>query len=184
MKSEIVGKYRIESFEKDGKILVKVYNTKAKKEWNQLEKYFSFRTEEERTKYIDGIKSAILHREEQKEQRRLRRINFVNPAKVGDILEASWGYDQTNVDYYQVVGVKGKMVEVREIGAKTVEGSGFSHGMADMVTPAKDRFIKDSEVMRKIVRDDGNNGYYAHIDECRSAYLVKETSKTYRSCYA
>ena len=184
MNNEMVGKYRIESFEKDGKLLVKVYNTNAKKEWNSLLNFYSFRTEEARTKYIEEFKGRVLSQLAFKEKRKQDKINFVNPAKVGDILEASWGYDQTNVDYYQVVGVKGKMVKIREIGAKTVEGSMYSHGMADMVTPAKDRFIKDSEVMRKIVRDDGNHGYYAHIDECRSAYLVKETSKTYRSWYA
>ena len=35
--------------------------------------------------------------------------------RVGDIFEASWGYDQTNVDHYQVVGVTGKSVRIREV---------------------------------------------------------------------
>ena len=35
---------------------------------------------------------------------------------VGDVLRSSWGYDQTNIDYFQVVKLVGKtMVEVREL---------------------------------------------------------------------
>jgi hypothetical protein len=41
--------------------------------------------------------------------------------KVGDILECSWGYDQTNLDYYLVTKLLGvAMVEIREIGKKSV----------------------------------------------------------------
>lgn len=39
----------------------------------------------------------------------------VHSLKVGDILSASWGYEQTNVDFYQVIALKGKtMVTVKE----------------------------------------------------------------------
>lgn len=44
-------------------------------------------------------------------------------ATVGDILYTSWGYDQTNVDFYRVTRVKGKTVYVREIGATRVDDS-------------------------------------------------------------
>ncbi len=38
--------------------------------------------------------------------------------EVGHILVASWGYDQTNVDWFEVVKIVGRfMVEVRPIGA-------------------------------------------------------------------
>ena len=36
--------------------------------------------------------------------------------KIGDIFYDSWGYDQTNIDFYQVVGLRGKSsVELRAI---------------------------------------------------------------------
>lgn len=42
--------------------------------------------------------------------------------KVGDILVSSWGYDQTNIDYYLVTKLLGSaMVEIREIGKKYVD---------------------------------------------------------------
>jgi hypothetical protein len=35
--------------------------------------------------------------------------------KIGDVFRSSWGYDQTNVDFYQVISVTRAMVEVRAI---------------------------------------------------------------------
>lgn len=64
---------------------------------------------------------------------------YVNPYKVGDILHHSWGYDQTNCDYYQVVESKPASVVLKKIGAKTVPGSeGF---MSETLMPVKDSFI-------------------------------------------
>lgn len=54
---------------------------------------------------------------------------------VGDVFVESWGYDQTNVDYYQVIRTTKAMVELREIGAETV---GNGHGTRLM--PAVDQF--------------------------------------------
>jgi hypothetical protein len=48
---------------------------------------------------------------------------FQMPYKVGDILHHSWGYDQTNCDFYQVVEAKKASVILKKIGAKTVPGS-------------------------------------------------------------
>lgn len=36
--------------------------------------------------------------------------------KVGDIFVSSWGYDQTNIDYYKVLSVKNKTAVLGEIG--------------------------------------------------------------------
>lgn len=46
------------------------------------------------------------------------RVRKAKPREleVGDILRASWGYDQTNIDFYEVVKLVGEsMVEIREI---------------------------------------------------------------------
>ena len=58
--------------------------------------------------------------------------------EVGDILRSSWGYDQTNIDFYQVTAVVGKrMVEIRPIGQEIRE-DGFMSGTC---TPEPDAFI-------------------------------------------
>ena len=115
----------------------------------------------------------------QKELKKLARVNFKNPYKVGDILHHSWGYDQTNCDFYQVVEVKKASVILKKIGAKTVPGSeGF---MSESLMPAKDAFITEgtqalTEDDRRItpenptiqkrvsfyVKEDGSLKYYIH----------------------
>lgn len=63
--------------------------------------------------------------------------------KVGDIFHYSWGYEQTNCDYFQVVGLKGnKSVIIREIAYKITETIGYE---SYKVRPVKDSFLKDSQ---------------------------------------
>ena len=64
----------------------------------------------------------------------------------GDVIVNSWGYDQTNIDFYQVVEVLPKSIRVREISAQTVSGTeGF---MCDKVVAVKDSFQGDPKVIR------------------------------------
>ena len=81
--------------------------------------------------------------------RQQAKSQFENPYKVGDILHHSWGYDQTNCDFYQVVEVKTASVVLRKIAHKTVPGSeGF---MCESVMPVKDAFIeKGTQALTKI----------------------------------
>jgi hypothetical protein len=182
--NEKTGKYEIERIDQDGKYLVKIYNMNAKKECNRQIAYYSFQSNKERREaYIESFKKNVQDRENGKKARADARKAFINPAKVGDILESSWGYDQTNVDYYQVTKVKGKMVEIREIGAQTVPESTYSHGMADMVKPVRDRFL-DKETLNKIVRGSSYKDYFVKIESFAYAYKIKEEDQTYRSWFA
>jgi hypothetical protein len=47
--------------------------------------------------------------------------------KLGDILYSSWGYDQTNIDFYKVVKVSEFSVWIQELGKKIVEITGWAH---------------------------------------------------------
>lgn len=44
---------------------------------------------------------------------------FAHGVKVGDIFETSWGYDQTNVNFFQVIAVTEKSARVREVYPST-----------------------------------------------------------------
>lgn len=71
--------------------------------------------------------------------------------KVGDVLRSSWGYDQTNVDYYEVVELFGKRgVVIREIGCES-EQTGWLQGNS---VPAKGQYI--GQPMRKQVNENGS----------------------------
>lgn len=71
--------------------------------------------------------------------------NESNPhnVKVGDIFNMSWGYDQTNNNFFQVTRVSPKGVWVREIGAKSVAGTqGF---MCETIVPNPNAFLDRSQ---------------------------------------
>lgn len=62
-----------------------------------------------------------------------------------DIFTASWGYEQTNVSFFQVIKRTASMVTVREIAAAKDE-SGCCQGTA---TPVIDKFI-GAPIRRKL----------------------------------
>lgn len=61
-------------------------------------------------------------RKEMMDKRMQERREYKHDLKVGDILYSSWGYDQTNISWYQVTAVGEKSVKIREIDGKIVAG--------------------------------------------------------------
>jgi hypothetical protein len=97
---------------------------------------------------IEEIRKTIERRKEflaSKQRERDEKANFQHGLKVGDILYCSWGYDQTNIDFYQITEERGKMVVIREIAAKVVEGSG---GPSERVVPEPNQFVGDPMLKR------------------------------------
>jgi hypothetical protein len=80
------------------------------------------------------------------EAKRAALESFGNPYKVGEILYNSWGYDQTNIDFYEVVEVKGRSVMLRPVAGETTE-TGF---MCGHKTPRPGEFC--GEPMRKMIQ--------------------------------
>lgn len=121
--------------------------------------HFRFRSEEARERQIEKAirdRKGILDR---KQERKDEKKNFQHGLKEGDILYSSWGYDQTNVDFYQVVSTVGKAIVMREIASKSAGG--------DRVVAAPDRFI--GPPIRKIPQGDRNH-VYVRINSFSSAY--------------
>ena len=97
-------------------------------------------TEERMQVVIDAYIDSAEKRLAAKIERQRNKKNFKPTLKVGDILYTSWGYDQTNVEYYQVTKAKGCFVTVHEIWQKRVPGTD-GHMCCD-VMPIKDKFYK------------------------------------------
>jgi len=125
--------------------------------------------------FIAGRKEAAALKEERKVARAAARKEAVENVKVGDIYVAIWGWEQTNVDAYQVVGKKGATVTLREIGLETIEGT--EGHMSDVVRPVKDWFIGEAFTKRI-------TGEYIRISDCQRASLTEEGKTFYRSWYA
>lgn len=52
--------------------------------------------------------------------------------KEGDVFVEEWGYDQTNIDFYQVVKTTKKMVEIKPIAGKHVGNGHKTRLVADI----------------------------------------------------
>jgi hypothetical protein len=125
-----------------GRCVLKVWRGKQSKPFI----YYSFKTPEKREEYVDKVKKDAKeiwdYKENRKAEKKQVAEELVNPFRVGDVVSNSWGYDQTNVDFYQVVAVGKKSVKLRSIGCHTVPGSeGF---MSCKVIPVKDNFLTKS----------------------------------------
>lgn len=81
-----------------------------------------FRDAERRAAYVANWLKACDERAAYKADTRAKRAAYVHDVKPGDIFRSSWGYDQTNIDYYQCVRLIGShMMEVREIQQQSEE---------------------------------------------------------------
>lgn len=88
--------------------------------------------------------------------------------KVGDVFRSSWGYDQTNVDYYQVTRMVGaQSVEIRRIGAVSW-GTEFMQGRS---VPAVDDFR--GKPMVKRLRACGDGTAAVRITSFADAYKME-----------
>lgn len=108
-----------------------------------------FRTALEREQWIQKHKDsddAILRaRAERKAEEVARLATMRETIQVGTLLHYSWGWEQTQCDYFQVIKRSGSFVTIRPIKAATVPGS--EGNMSEMQTPCPDQFF--GEPMRK-----------------------------------
>jgi hypothetical protein len=99
--------------------------------------YNVFGEESSRQRKIDQTIETRRSYLKNKQKEMQERLEFRHGLKEGDILAGSWGYDQTNVNFYQVTEVLGKDVILREIGYKPVRSE---RGM-EYVVPTPDKFV-------------------------------------------
>ena len=129
--------------------------------------------------YLEGFLKACKRGEEYKAERKAKRAAekaaALETIQKGDIFVASWGWEQTNIDAYQVVEKKGATVALREIAVESIEGSeGF---MSDRVRPVLNHFIGERFTKRI-------TGRGIKIDDVRYASPAEEGKDFYRSWYA
>lgn len=76
-------------------------------------------------KTVECIKE--LQKGDLKANKEVKNTNFKYNVKVGDIFYISWGYEQTNLDFFKVVKLCGtQSVRIVEVGMKIKEQSGVS----------------------------------------------------------
>lgn len=108
-----------------------------------------FMSEESRDQKIQTVINNVENNAKRNAERKMKR-SIPHTFVVGDILTCSWGYDQTNIDFYEVTKLIGStMIEICEIGAEIVS----SYGTYNKLMPKKGSYV--GKPMRKKV--DGAN---------------------------
>jgi len=143
--------YEIHRYESEaGACYAAVFGGKrSKPDW-----HYRFNNEDHReesiAKWIEGQKAHLEYQAERRKER-----NGGHSLKVGDALHASWGYDQTNADFWQVVEVPSKcFVVCRKIASKMVEGEAATW---TQVVPVKDAFLEGERGAPKRYKAGPNN---------------------------
>lgn len=108
---------------------------------------FYFSSEKNRLQWIKDKVESINQYTQWKAEAKQRAEAVENPYQIGTILYDSWGYDQTNVDFYQVVEVTKKNVKVRKIGAELIETDTYDSGR---VKPVKDSFTTEKAMLKRV----------------------------------
>lgn len=119
--------------------------------------HYYYGSEKHRQETIDKQKTSADNQEKYKAERKTARQNLVNPFAVGDILYSSWGYDQTNIDFYEVVGTTDKSVRIEKIGKSSVPNDDPYNIHVVPDTSHRGGVVKLKRVSS--VSDDGKSGW-------------------------
>lgn len=87
--------------------------------------------------------------------------------KVGDVFYNSWGYEQTNIDFYEVVKLRGKtQIVLRAIGSEIVRTLGFASYMVKPVKGAWTSHYLGEEIVKtvKLFNYYGKEEIYCNAD--------------------
>lgn len=148
-KAEVIeGKLKklIQPLGETGKVTLKLWKPKATKPYV----HYSFKTREEAEEYAKKAVAGQQAHKQMVNERKAARAGtpeMLEQVKVGDIFVSSWGYDQTNVDFYQITERRGHMALLKPISAKSCGLTG--NGMADYVTAVKDGFLDEGRYPAK-----------------------------------
>lgn len=118
--------------------------------WHNAKKIWYAKQTDERLNFAKSLADSELR--EVSEPKATKSFDF--DVKVGDLFSCSWGYEQTNVDFFQVIALVGsKSVRVRQVAPKMVKQEAVSGMSADrtyqvtneILPPISSIFIKDDE---------------------------------------
>jgi hypothetical protein len=155
---------------------------RQKPDWN-----YTFSSEEQARRYIaehaESRRKSIAAADERKAAR--SNIRAADHYKVGDLLYTSWGYDQTNIDFYKVVRVLDKSVEIVAIGAKDLTVDGGVGPLAGYCSPDPSIEIREGYGAQyngiKRVQGGYNGEAYVRVMPHSGGYKTEVGRKHYHS---
>lgn len=127
--------------------------------------HYIFKSQEQLNKKIEESVKGLEWRKAEVAKARAARY-APHGLQVGQILRSSWGWEQTNVNYYEVVGIRGQKVELCEIAQERNENG----VMSGECKPVPGVFIK-KPISRMVSMANGkpsvriHNSSYAYLEE-------------------
>lgn len=116
-----------------------------------------------------------------KAERHKERTSFVHDYKVGDLFRTSWGYEQTNVEFFEVTEVQGKYLILREIAQKR-DSTGWERGNC---SPKPGHFLEpryEGDEQGKPIRRLAQKGH-VRIDDVRYGWPCTATERAHWTNY-
>jgi len=168
-------------------LTAKAMKIKSKARFPKPEFNFRYRSLEQMQNHLELFIAAKENnqrrKEELKEKKKEALKEFNHPFKMGQILYESWGYEQTNLKYYQIMAVKGRSAVLRPIAKKEVASTSWASGMYE---PMENEFI-GSPIVKRISVSVGYNGaisYNINMGESIGWLHQYNGSANYCSWYA
>ena len=163
--------------------------------WHSVKKvWYGYRTPEEVREALETGKASTPAKKPT--EKPIAKPTEAKGVKVGDVFAMSWGYDQTNVDFFQVVEIVGSSsVRVVAVYPEVVATDGITWGSEDrtfritsepMRRDTRSVFLKDSEHGDvKRINDNGEGVPYIRFDGHYTARKIENGDhKMYVSWYA
>jgi hypothetical protein len=100
---------------------------------------------------------------------------------VGQILYSSWGYDQTNIEFFKVVKVSASSVWIQKVGSEITEITGWAHQNV-IPTDSSEYQVRDWDTNEYVTKTyaikqkriqtkyAGENGWYVNLNSYASAF--------------
>ena len=126
---------------------------------NECETFYSSKEHVESLDYL----YFLIEKKESKEEM----------VKVGDLFQSSWGYDQTNVEFFKVKSISksGKTCHIVEVTSEKIHGSeGF---MSDSVTPIPEKELNGDKTCRVRIEMDAKWNPRRHQTEKIDRYHLR-----------
>ena len=171
--------------------ILKIWHPKAMKPTINQEFRTMLARAEYATSYVTSFDAASAAKVGRRTDRTSQSSEVDSLADVGAIFSYSWGYDQTNVEYYQVVSRTAKTVKIREIAATSATDVTTGSGMAEYVRPTPDAFISVKIISKRLdfsfgepkISFEFGNGSLVQVKRFANAEPMV-IGKNYRSWYA
>ena len=129
--------------------------------------------------FIAAKENNQKRKQELQEKKKEALKTFEHPYKAGQILYSSWGYEQTNLNYYQILAIKGRSVVIRPIAKKEVASTSWASGMYE---PVENVFM-GAPIVKRIVASVGYNGSISfHINMGESVGWLHQYNGTPNYC--